>query len=63
LLKDFTANLNEDFYQKSLKQIETMIDEIGGEKVFQQRLKKLFTQFPFTFVQDDVAEKQIKMDT
>jgi DNA replication initiation complex subunit (GINS family) len=58
-MKDFSAQLNEDFYLKSLKFVETLIAEIG-EKAFQERLGKLFRQFPHQFVTDDQVEKILR---
>ncbi len=55
LTKDYSAQFNEEFYQKSLKMIDGIVEKFGP-KIFQQRLTELLKSFPQMYVKDDIVE-------
>ena len=59
LMKDFSAQLNEDFYQKSLKHIEAIVEQ-HGSKTFQSRISLLLKSESFTYMQDDVVDRYLQ---
>ncbi|PRP89432.1 Arginine/alanine aminopeptidase, overproduction stimulates glycogen accumulation [Planoprotostelium fungivorum] len=58
LQRDFCKELNEEFYQKSLKAVETAVD-VMGEKTFQTRLASVLNEYALSYLPDEVAHERI----
>jgi len=58
LMQDFLTEMNEGFYQRSLKRMEAEIEKCG-EKVFEERLCAMIKALPQSFIEEETVLKWI----